>query len=178
MAPLVSAARNSEPSESELPDYDQEGQMENCDECPLAFENYNGFRDDDGCPDVLPERSCPYSISPQVFFSRSRSAVVGKDGFRTIRRAAEMFFVVPPGYTLEIRGHAARGEMVDEDASVRLGERRARSVRDAMIRKFRVPPARVMTRSMGTREPYPCGVGNIDERDRRVDFALVPTEPR
>ena len=44
-----------EKSESEITDLDDDGIPDDDDACPLEPENFNGFEDSDGCPDVDPE---------------------------------------------------------------------------------------------------------------------------
>jgi len=158
-----------------IADTDREGRLEDEDACVGTRESHNGYMDGDGCPDT-PPRGCPYSVSPQVHFplKRSRSAEELDQGLIGMI-AAEL--ADQPEFNVEIRGHAAVNECADEAACIRLGEQRARSVRSELIRRLRFPPDRLVIRSFGTREPFPCGSADELSRHRRVDFGRVPGQP-
>ena len=41
-------------SPPETRDTDGDGILDNVDECPYLPENFNGYKDEDGCPDIKP----------------------------------------------------------------------------------------------------------------------------
>jgi len=153
-----------------VPDLDAEGELAARDDCPFAAETYNGYQDDDGCPDAPPARACPYSVGPLVHFEPARSVAVTTIDRRTLDMIAE---ALASGHALEIRGHTSRDEFTDPDDGLRLSERRASRVRTYLLGKRNFAADRLVLRAMGDTSPNPCGSDADPARDRRVDFVLV-----
>lgn len=49
---------------------------------------------------------------------------------------------------------------------------------DFIVHELGIDAFRLYMRSYGATEPYPCGQGEIDDRDRRVDFNVSVFPPR
>lgn len=163
-------------------DVDSDGDSipDHIDACPAVPENFNGVSDTDGCPDRLPARVCPYSLSPQIYFTRRGRITLNSIAIRTLRELA-LFLEKNPENRIEIRGHASLDEARSEIVSEEISLRRAKVVKDLLVRKFGIKPYRLEILSMGSEDPFPCSsvsLEDVDERDRRVDFQLLPAHSR
>lgn len=156
-------------------DADGDGIYDVIDKCPTQAETHNGFEDDDGCPDNLPPRTCPYSLPPQVFFLTQGQTTIEQKQIKTLVDLAKTM-KGNPDYRLEVRGHSSLDEGSDEGSRFALGMDRARSVRDYLVIKEDISADRIVLQSFGSAAPFPCGHGEIDIRDRRVELRIIFAE--
>ena len=109
------------------------------DKCPNEPENYNGFKDDDGCPDKgMVEMTQGQDRDPRQDLLRDRQ---GRDqarvSFPLLDAVAAVINGNPQIQLIEIQGHA--DERGDDAHNLDLTERRAASVRRALERAQRAP---------------------------------------
>jgi outer membrane protein OmpA-like peptidoglycan-associated protein len=129
-----------------------EGVLEDLDRCPDDRETVNTYKDDDGCPDALPVcTSYRGPVIARVEF-RSGSAVVSAAGRAHIARGAAILreFI---DIRLELGGHAHAREGRTPEERLALSRRRAEAVRDLLVQRHRIDPARLTIRAAGDAEP-------------------------
>jgi outer membrane protein OmpA-like peptidoglycan-associated protein len=104
-------------------DRDHDGIPDDVDRCPDRAETYNGFEDEDGCPDIADCVIKPgkIQIEDRLFFSRGSDAIDPR-GFPILDTIAATLAAYPG--SLEVKGHRAPKEKQG------LSERRARHVAD------------------------------------------------
>jgi predicted secreted protein with PEFG-CTERM motif len=90
---------NQQPSSLTNDDYDGDGVIDNIDSCPYDTETFNGYQDNDGCPDKLPDK-LPNPIqtlnvdSLNVGLSITANAIEGSDTFEIIGSTTDINNVV------------------------------------------------------------------------------------
>jgi OOP family OmpA-OmpF porin len=85
-------------------DVDGDGIAVPADKCPRKAETVNGFDDDDGCPDELPDPVQEFNAAVQgVVTFRSGKAAVSKESFELLDRAAAVLKKYPK-LNLAVRG--------------------------------------------------------------------------
>jgi len=151
-------------------DADRDGILDVEDRCPNEPEAYNGFEDDDGCPDRgrVVVNSTSIEILDQLYFAKGAEGVQAASEpmldavAATLRGNAEIA-------KLEVGGHASDDEL---DAWV-LSSRRAASVRRALVARG-VDDTRLSTVPYGATRPLDLrGTQVAREKNRRVDFRIV-----
>lgn len=152
------------------PDTDRDGIPDRLDKCPSEPETYNGFDDEDGCPDRgrVVISSSKIEVLDKVYFERGSSEV----------RAPSVPIVDAVGATLagnpeitriEISGHACPSEPNPPE----LSERRAAAVRYQLTKRG-IASSRLTSRGYGSDRPV--ADGKTEEgcsRSRRVEFQIV-----
>src|SRR5690606_36056846 len=73
-----------------IPDQDQDGILDSVDECDDEPETYNGFKDDDGCPDEPPQELAQFTGVIKGIRFASGKAVIRPDSYRLLDRAAKV----------------------------------------------------------------------------------------
>ncbi|MCD4796518.1 MAG: OmpA family protein [Candidatus Cloacimonetes bacterium] len=151
------------------PDTDGDGVMDGVDKCPLEAENYNGFEDEDGCPDTKPEivfkKKAPIILDGVNFkvgsseLTDEAKLILGKV-VRTLNNYTEMY--------LEISGHT--DNTGSRKLNMKLSRKRAESVRRFLINQgvegFRL-------RAIGLGPDHPVTTNKTKEgrfKNRRIEF--------
>jgi outer membrane protein OmpA-like peptidoglycan-associated protein len=157
------------------PEQDSDGDRipDSRDQCPTEPETYNGFQDEDGCPDKgrVVVSQARLQILDRIYFntgSRTVEPVVGP----LLDAIAATLKENPQLRLIEIQGHAAGNE---SDAAG-LATARALAVRGQLVSRG-VPADRLITRGYGTSKPM--ATGNNEEawsQNRRVDFRILRRE--
>jgi OOP family OmpA-OmpF porin len=121
-------------------DSDGDGVCDSLDKCPNTPRGYKV--DSDGCPIAV-------SITLDVKFDFDKAVV--KSQYRSeVQRVAE-FLNRHPGSTAVIEGHT---DSVGSDAyNQTLSERRARAVRDYLVKQFNVDPSKISSAGYGKSRP-------------------------
>lgn len=140
------------------------------DKCPYEPETYNGYEDEDGCPDKgrVIVRSSKIEILDRIYFARG-SADLKPVSFPIADAVASVLKGNPQIQQIEIQGHASDEEQRGYDVA----ERRAAAVRTYLI-QHGVEAARVISRGYGPTRPV-AGEKNEDgrSRNRRVEFVIL-----
>ena len=152
-------------------DRDQDAVLDSVDQCPDRPETYNGFSDDDGCPDVVPDLGHLQGVIS------ARIPLVGRQ-LQVVRDAAQILDMVAavlrdhPGITqLTIEAHTdARGA----DAwNLRLSQARAEFVLRELVQRG-IAPTRLVAIGYGEQCPRVPGVGPaVWDRNRRIAFVVT-----
>ncbi|MFC1482434.1 OmpA family protein, partial [Myxococcota bacterium] len=160
------------------PDNDQDRIPDVSDKCPNHPETYNGYEDGDGCPDrplVKITTSSPGVLQWIQF--RPRSIRIPKRSESFLREVAKVMKQHQRITLVEVQGHA--NDYRTAKADQRLSLRRARAVRDHLIR-LDVAPARLVAKGYGRTRPMTKGrTASERARNRRVMFRILKqTLPR
>ncbi len=145
------------------------------DSCPNDPETYNGFEDEDGCPDrgnvVIEENQI--IILEKIYFA-TNSAEILKKSFPIVDAVSATLVGNPQLKLVEIQGHA--DERSSDQYNIDLTRDRAASVRQALIQRG-VEPDRLRSAGYGERCPVdPAHNAAAWEKNRRVEFKIIETE--
>lgn len=151
-------------------DKDGDGIFDDKDKCINEPETKNGFEDEDGCPDKIPEAVKKFSgVVEGIYFDKAK-AIVRPQSKGVLANAAKVLKDYP-SISLEISGHTSS----EGDAAVnqRLSQERADAVKQWLVDNG-VPSERVKTRGAGSDEPIAdnkTAAGR--EKNRRIEFKVM-----
>lgn len=152
------------------PDPDHDGITGEKDKCPNQPETVNGFEDDDGCPDTLPEKVKKYSgVVAGIEFDLAK-ATIRPTSRPTLDEAAGVLKEYP-ALRISITGHT--DDQGDRAKNVDLSKARAEAVKGYLVEQG-IDAARIETRGAGPDEPIadnklPAG----RQKNRRIEFKLI-----
>lgn len=143
------------------PDDDEDGIPNVEDKCPTEPETRNGFEDDEGCPDIVPEEFEDLAgILEGIHFDTNKD-VIKPESKPILDRAVEVLKKYPQ-VRIEVSGHTdSNGEYAH---NVDLSQRRAESVRKYLIENG-IEESRIETRGAGPNEP----IATNDTADGRAE---------
>lgn len=151
------------------PDTDGDGFVDGRDKCPIEPEIYNGYKDDDGCPDEKPDmffQKRSSVILEGVQFN-SGSAKLTHSAKNKIQKVVTTLKNYPEMH-LEISGHT--DNLGFRNANIKLSKARADAVRNYIISQG-ISANRL--RSIGLGPDYPIASNKTKEgraRNRRIEF--------
>ncbi|HKY41304.1 MAG TPA: OmpA family protein [Polyangiaceae bacterium] len=151
-------------------DSDGDGILDDKDKCPKEAETKNGFEDDDGCPDQIPEKIKKFTgVIEGIFFDQGK-ATIRKDSARVLDAAVKVLQEFP-SVSMEISGHtSSEGDKAFND---KLSQDRADAVKQWLVDKG-VGAERIKTRGAGPDEPVAdnkTAAGRA--KNRRIEFKVV-----
>ncbi|MCU1279219.1 MAG: OmpA/MotB domain protein [bacterium] len=189
------------PGSDRYQDSDHDGIANGRDRCPDQAEDFDGFEDDDGCPEadndhdgVLDDDDeCPDQAGPRnnegcpthgvVVWRHGRLVIFGKVHFETgsariqkrsdalVEQIAAMVKEHPEVGRIRIEGHT--DNVGPPDVNLRLSRERAESVRERLI-ALGVPRARLETQGFGESHPTaPNRTRAGRAKNRRVEFVAT-----
>lgn len=154
----------------------------NADGCP-ADSDADGVEDyRDACVDTpqgveVDSKGCPVHVEKVIFLTRDITFGFDKDKvtpfhYKELARVAEVIDTYPR-YTVLVEGHADDRGTVEYNQA--LSERRAESVKEALIEKYGIDAARINTIGFGLNRPI-SGNTTAEERmkNRRVEITIHP----
>lgn len=151
-------------------DSDGDGVPDDRDACPNTPRNY--AVDERGCP-ILIEEVARIQLAVQFDFDR---AEVKAEYFEDIRRVAD-FLNQHSDVVAQVEGHT--DSTGSDEYNQNLSERRANAVRQVLIDRFGVSPARVSAVGYGESRPVASNdTAQGRERNRRVESAISTTVQR
>jgi OOP family OmpA-OmpF porin len=144
------------------------------DKCPAEKENYNGYADEDGCPDsVDPFPIEKIEISARIFFKQGESTIQ-EMSYQVLDGIVELLMSVPMIKHVRIVGHIDPSEK--EEIGADLSLERAKNVMDYLISKG-IDKARLEAAGMGDAEPAADAEDKEGEEkapyNRRVEFEIT-----
>lgn len=151
-------------------DADHDGVLLPADRCPDAPETLNGFEDEDGCPDVLPEAVKQFTgVIPGISFTKGKSEV-SPASHEALDQAADVLSKYPD-VRIEVSGHTSSDGT--DQVNQRLSEERARAVASYLESKG-VASNRIVVRGAGSSEPIADnGTREGREQNRRIEFRVL-----
>jgi outer membrane protein OmpA-like peptidoglycan-associated protein len=158
-------------------DSDGDGIVDGVDQCPSEAETFNGYRDEDGCPDAEPLTREALSPGQKL----ALEGVVFEEGSATLTAAARLQLQSAlqtlrdhPGLRVEIGGHTdSKG---GAEANRALSELRAEAVKVFLTGKG-IDDARLMVKGYGETAPRDSnGTEAGRARNRRIEFTILSVE--
>lgn len=151
-------------------DPDKDGVTAEKDKCPKEPETVNGFQDDDGCPDEVPEAVKRFTGVIQGIEFNFGQATIRPDSRPLLDKAVETL-VKYPDVKLTITGHT--DNVGARERNVDLSQRRADEVKKYFVSKG-VDAARINTVGKGPDEPLdPANTAAARQKNRRIEFSIV-----
>jgi outer membrane protein OmpA-like peptidoglycan-associated protein len=169
-------------------DQDKDGIPDSLDKCPRAPENYNGYMDEDGCPDTLPKvdtvKPKVDTVKPTVKEMEVLNTKLRDINFKT--GSAELlpvsfaaldyavgFLKQYPLLRYEVQGHTdSRG---GDDLNLLLSAARAASVRTYLIARG-IPDSSLIAIGYGKTKPIATNnTATGRALNRRVEFKFIET---
>jgi OOP family OmpA-OmpF porin len=151
-------------------DRDGDGIPDNVDKCPDEPETKNGFEDQDGCPDKIPDAVKKFSGVVQGIYFKQGSAVIRPDSKPALNQAVKVLQEYP-SIGFEISGHTSSEG--DPGVNDKLSQDRADSVKQYIVDQG-VDPKRIKTRGAGANEPIADNKTKAGrEKNRRIEFKVL-----
>ena len=158
------------PSGCPIRDTDGDGIPDDKDKCPKEPETKNGFEDQDGCPDTVPEAVKKFTGVVQGIFFDQNKATIRAQSSPVLGKAAKVFAQFP-SVSIEISGHTSSEG--DEAFNQQLSVDRAQAVKDWLV-KAGTPADRITIRGAGPSEPIADNKTNAGrEKNRRIEFKIL-----
>ncbi len=153
-----------------LPDSDGDGIPDKLDKCPTQPETKNGYQDDDGCPDEIPEAVKKFSGKVEGIVFANGKAVILPSSFPVLDRAAKVLKDYPQ-VKLEIQGHT--DNVGDHDKNILLSQQRAEAVVKYLVDQG-IGKERLTAKGYGPDKPVADNKTKAGKAaNRRVEFLLV-----
>jgi outer membrane protein OmpA-like peptidoglycan-associated protein len=152
------------------PDSDGDGLVDNQDKCPNETETKNGFEDEDGCPDQIPDDLKKFTgVIPGIEFESGKADV--RMTSAPVLTAAANVLTQYPKLKVMIVGHT--DNVGNHDTNVELSRRRAESVKAFLIKQG-VAPERIETRGEGPDTPIASNATKVGrQQNRRIEFQII-----
>ncbi|MCB9713842.1 MAG: OmpA family protein [Myxococcales bacterium] len=159
-----------EPDGCPLKDTDGDGFLDPDDACPEQAENRNGFEDDDGCPDELPDEVKSFDgIIDGIYFDVDRATIRPRS--RPVLERAVSVLQRYPGLRIEISGHT--DTTGDYEHNLQLSMERAAAVEEYMVVRG-VDDDRISIRGAGPDEPIADNATKRGrQQNRRIEFRVL-----
>jgi outer membrane protein OmpA-like peptidoglycan-associated protein len=153
-----------------IPDTDGDGFLDPNDGCVDVPESRNGYKDEDGCCDVVPPEVRAFTgIIRGIYFDNDKAVVKKKSG-KVLREALKVFREFP-AFKVEIVGHT--DDRGSREHNVDLSERRATAVKQWLVDRD-IDAARLITRGAGPDEPLESNATKKGRaKNRRIEFKLI-----
>ncbi len=160
------------PAPSGCPNMDPDGDgiIGDADKCPQQPETRNGFEDDDGCPDEMPEAVARFTGVIQGINFKQGTSDIEKSSYPTLDSVVEILNKYP-SVRLEVSGHTSSEGT--EKRNQELSEERAGAVRKYFIDKG-IGEERIVGRGAGASEPIADNETKEGrEANRRIEFRVL-----
>jgi len=153
-----------------IKDTDGDGFNDDVDKCPSEAETRNGFEDNDGCPDQMPEAMKRFTgVMTGIAFDQGK-ATIRKESYATLDAAYEVLDKYQ-SIRIEISGHTSSEGTAE--VNQKLSEQRAASVKAYLVTKG-IADDRVISRGAGPTEPIADNATRPGrEQNRRIEFKIV-----
>ena len=152
------------------PDPDGDGISGEQDKCPTQPETKNGFQDDDGCPDELPEAVKRFSgAMPGIEFEFGQATIRATSN-AVLDKAADTLKEYPD-LKISIKGHT--DNIGAHDRNVELSQKRAEAVKAYLVKKG-IDASRIQASGAGPDEPLSTeNTPLARSKNRRIEFKIV-----
>ena len=150
-------------------DADGDGVSDASDRCPAAPETQNGFQDNDGCPDKLPQAITRFTGVIRGITFELASARIARASAPKLDAAAKVLLAYP-GLRLRIRGHTDSSGTREQN--LLLARARAEAVRDYLTQRG-VAATRLVAEGVGSAEPVAINLTPRGRaKNRRIEFRI------
>ena len=151
-------------------DTDGDGIFDDKDKCVKEAETKNGFEDDDGCPDQIPEKIKKFTgVVEGIFFDQGK-ATIRKQSAPVLDGAVKVLQEFP-SISMEISGHTSSEGNADKNEQ--LSTDRAEAVKQWLVSKG-IGPERIRTRGVGSNEPIADNKTQAGRgKNRRIEFKVI-----
>src|SRR6478609_4363210 len=158
------------PTGCPIRDTDGDGIFDDKDKCVDKPETKNGFEDEDGCPDTVPDAVKKFSgVIEGIYFDKNKATVTAKS--KPVLGNAAKVLNSYPSIHLEISGHTSSEG--DPAVNQRLSQERADAVKQWLVDNG-VAPERLKTRGAGAEEPIADNKKAAGrEKNRRIEFRVL-----
>lgn len=152
------------------PDSDGDGFVDPRDQCPNEAENVNGFQDEDGCPDQIPDVVKKFTgVIRGINFEKNKAEIVA--GSRPLLDEAAAVLIEYPTLKVMVVGHTDSSG--SRDYNVTLSQQRADSVKTYLV-EHGVSAERIMTRGEGPDQPIADNASRAGrQKNRRIEFTII-----
>jgi cysteine-rich repeat protein len=179
-SPEPDRPRRERPPEPLVVDSDGDGVVDKDDRCPAQAEDYNGFQDEDGCPDGPPDPNGPLTLeqvvnlpSPIEFKFDTAIMLPGAEVY--LLQVLEILNSHPEVVKMEIQGHTSSEG--GAEYNLRLSNDRARAVFTWLV-DHGIDGQRLVPHGYGLTQPLvPNDSEPNRQRNRRVQFRLLEQAP-
>ena len=162
-----------EPDGCPIRDKDGDGIPDNRDSCIDRPETDNGFEDEDGCPDEIPEEVREFSGIIQGIEFELDSAEIHESTKPVLDRAIKVLEDYPD-IRLEVVGHT--DDQGTPEYNETLSKDRAESVKRYLV-EGGIDPSRIETRGAGQTEPIASNSSEEGRaKNRRTEFNILKAE--
>ena len=162
-----------EPEGCPIRDKDKDGIPDGVDKCIDRPETDNGFEDDDGCPDEIPEEVREFSGIIQGIEFEFDSAEIRSVSKPVLDRAIKVLEEYPD-IRIEIVGHT--DDQGTPEHNLELSKSRAESVKEYLVGGG-IKESRIETRGAGETEPVaPNSTPEGQAKNRRTEFKILKTK--
>lgn len=156
-------------------DTDGDGIFDDEDQCPLEAETENGYEDEDGCPDFIPDGPPPEPGYFRGVRFQANDHTLDQAAVNYLQRVVVRTLRDYPGVRVEISGHTDnRGSHAANQA---ISLKRAEVVRDYLIEQG-IDPTRLTV--VGYGGVFPIASNDHKEgraANRRVEFEIIKEPP-
>jgi OmpA-OmpF porin, OOP family len=155
-------------------DSDGDGIPDHLDDCPFEAETYNGFEDEDGCPDDVPEEIKEFTGTIDGIVFDFNAATIDPSSKPKLDAAIAVLEEYPE-VKIKIVGHT--DAVGTDEFNQKLSEERAAAVKQYLV-DGGIDPSRITTEGRGSSEPVASN--DTEEgraKNRRIDFEIVSTRP-
>ncbi len=150
-------------------DPDGDGILDPDDQCPTEAESFNGFEDEDGCPDVPPEVKSFEGSLPGVNFDTGK-ATLSKGSSTTLDKVVATLAKFDT-VRVEISGHT--DDTGSRELNMKLSSDRAATVRQYLI-DHGIDASRIESRGAGPDEPIDTNTTKPGRAaNRRIEFRVL-----
>ncbi len=159
------------------PDTDGDGIPDSRDKCPTKPETYNGYQDEDGCPDKAPGSLVELTddgikILDRVEFATGSDKITGAKSFKILDQVAAVLKANQSIFLVEIAGHT--DDTGGAEANKALSQKRAEAVRSYLVDKRGVPASKLRAMGYGQERPIDDNATPKGRQaNRRVEFNIV-----
>ncbi|HFE44573.1 MAG TPA: OmpA family protein [Nannocystis exedens] len=153
-----------------IPDTDGDGFLDPVDKCITEPETRNGFEDDDGCPDEVPEIVRQFDgVIRGIYFDLNKDTIKPKS-MPVLDRAVDVLKEFP-SINIEISGHT--DSTGTREYNLDLSNRRAGSVKNYLV-EHGIEDSRIKVRGAGPDEPIDTNKSAAGRaKNRRIEFEIL-----
>lgn len=153
-----------------LQDVDGDGFLGADDHCPNEAEKKNGFEDNDGCPDELPQAVKNFmGVIAGIEFDTGRAAI--RPTSAIVLEKALSVLTEYPSLRIEIIGHT--DNKGTRETNLDLSQQRAESVKEHLVARG-IAPNRIQSKGAGPDVPLTTNDTQAGrQKNRRIEFRVI-----